>query len=466
MPQSLVLSFKKNISLSEESSDNFVLKSPNFNFNLQQISPGLLAAIKILCADGATEEDLSEIVLQTDSFSELPKFYYYLEQLIDLGMICHSVYADGFPIATMVPISTPDNLQFSDVALDKKYVLSRFAYCHKDNLQMVLESPLSTAQIILTDWRGGAIATSLASPQDCCTLAKIPGVSESTAQMFLSLLLSAKMLCLVEENGRIQEEESETFAQWEFHDLLFHSRSRTGRNPNLCGKTYRFLGKIQPLPAIEPKVSCDIIELYQPDIEKLKEIDYPFTSVLENRKSIRINGDKPITDKQLGEFLYRSARVRKIVPRDNIECSDRPYPSGGASYELELYLVVNTCENIPSGLYYYYPLEHQLCKVSGTNSYVESLLKDAEQATGQQCNPQVLIIFAARFQRVSWAYESIAYSLILKHVGVLYQTMYLVATAMELAPCAIGAGNPDLFAAATGCDYYAESSVGEFILGS
>jgi hypothetical protein len=44
--------------------------------------------------------------------------------------------------------------------------------------------------------------------------------------------------------------------------------------------------------------------------------------------------------------------------------------------------------------------------------------------------------------------------------------MYLVATAMNLAPCAIGGGNSDRFAAAVGTDYYAETSVGEFILGS
>ena len=37
--------------------------------------------------------------------------------------------------------------------------------------------------------------------------------------------------------------------------------------------------------------------------------------------------------------------------------------------------------------------------------------------------------------------------------------MYLVATAINLAPCAVGAENADLFAAAIGTDYYAESSV-------
>jgi SagB-type dehydrogenase family enzyme len=59
-----------------------------------------------------------------------------------------------------------------------------------------------------------------------------------------------------------------------------------------------------------------------------------------------------------------------------------------------------------------------------------------------------------------------AYALILKHVGVLYQTMYLAATAMSLAPCGIGCGDSDLFARAAGTDYYAETSVGEFLLGS
>ena len=45
----------------------------------------------------------------------------------------------------------------------------------------------------------------------------------------------------------------------------------------------------------------------------------------------------------------------------------------------------------------------------------------------------MLITIAARFQRVSWKYAAMAYVTILKHVGVVYQTMYLVATARGLA---------------------------------
>jgi hypothetical protein len=56
--------------------------------------------------------------------------------------------------------------------------------------------------------------------------------------------------------------------------------------------------------------------------------------------------------------------------------------------------------------------------------------------------------------------------LILKHVGVLYQTMYCVATAMNLAPCALGGGDSLAFTEATGRDPLEEPCVGEFLLGS
>ena len=99
-------------------------------------------------------------------------------------------------------------------------------------------------------------------------------------------------------------------------------------------------------------------------------------------------------------------------------------------------------------------------------STVETLLYDAWKATGQQDIPQVLLIITARFGRLFWKYPSFGYGLILKHIGVLYQTFYLVATAMQLAPCAIGSGNSEKFCQVAALDEVEESSVGEFSLGS
>ena len=76
-----------------------------------------------------------------------------------------------------------------------------------------------------------------------------------------------------------------------------------------------------------------------------------------------------------------------------------------------------------------------------------------------------LITIAARFGRISWKYSSIAYALILKDVGVLLQTLYLMATDMGLSGCAIGIENIDLFAKMTGVEFHVEGPVGQFAIG-
>ena len=96
----------------------------------------------------------------------------------------------------------------------------------------------------------------------------------------------------------------------------------------------------------------------------------------------------------------------------------------------------------------------------------EALLDQASATLGGAGRPQVVLVVTARFQRLSWKYRSMVYALVLKHVGVLYQTLYLVATDMGLAPCAMGGGDSDLFAEASGLDPLIEASVGEFALGS
>ena len=67
--------------------------------------------------------------------------------------------------------------------------------------------------------------------------------------------------------------------------------------------------------------------------------------------------------------------------------------------------------------------------------------------------------------RLAWKYAGIAYAAVLKDAGVLLDAMYLAATAMGLSPCAVGGGDCDRFARATGLRSVEETSVGEFLLG-
>ena len=193
--------------------------------------------------------------------------------------------------------------------------------------------------------------------------------------------------------------------------------------------------------------------------------------MLEARRSIRDYGESPLTFAQLGTLLWYSARVqthRPANPADprEYEALFRPVAGGGAIHELELYLTVTRCDGLEPALYRYDPLTHELEWIAGPNAATQGLVQDAMHAAGLKTAPDVLITLAARFERVAWKYEGMAYAAILKRVGVLYQQFYLVATALNLAPCALGAGNSERFTAAAGTRYYAETSVGEFALAS
>lgn len=97
------------------------------------------------------------------------------------------------------------------------------------------------------------------------------------------------------------------------------------------------------------------------------------------------------------------------------------------------------------------------------------LLTISNQALGKglgETLPQVLIVVASRFEKMAERYRRMAYRSTLMGIGTVFQTMYLVATAMGISSCAVGWGNSRVFADAVGLDALKEVAVGEFIIGS
>ena len=446
------------------------LESPRRIVSLGSLTPGLRTALRTLIVEGAEEAELALRVVDEDGESSLPQLYLLLQRLLAAGALRYCVMAGDAPVLTVEPFSNAFRLGAVDA--HQRYMLSRFAYCRQLEGALVMESPLAAGRAILQNSTGRRLFGELACARTAPELnAAIPGTELDVAHWSLSLLAAVKLVCNAGSESNGVEGGNEALEQWEFHDLLFHAASRPGRIGRPAGATYRFLGRIPPQPVVKPPMASEPLPLFRPELESLVERDVPLARVMEERSSIRAQGDDPITAEQVGEFLYRTARVRGITepganaPR-RYAFSSRPYPGGGAAYELEIYPNVTACRGIDAGLYHYEPVEHGLSRVSDPSPQAEALIRGAMAATGTETRPQVLLHLAARFQRLSWKYETIAYAAVLKNVGVLYQTMYLVATAMGLAPCALGSGNSELFAKATGLSYFEESSVGEFMLGS
>ena len=352
-------------------------------------------------------------------------------------------------------------------------VLSRFAYLRRRANEMVLESPRAGALFRICDPKIAATLASLATPHQLKQLrrqAGFPGLE------LLALLLDCQILLKVDSpraSGLRPEEGDDDLVLWDFHDLLFHARSSEGRHANPLGGLYPYANVRPPLPAVRPSWPGKTIDLRGISPAQ-SQLSSPAAKLLRERHSTRsFDGGRPITLAELARFLDGIARVQstfnsKADPGGDghvVEYAVRPYPSGGGSYELELYLAVDKCEGLARGFYHYDAGAHALVAIEVRANELDSLLMAAEFAMAATAPPQILITIAARFGRVSWKYSSIAYALILKDVGALMQTFYLMATDMGLGGCAIGIANIDQFAKMTGIEFHVEGPVGQFALG-
>jgi SagB-type dehydrogenase family enzyme len=352
-------------------------------------------------------------------------------------------------------------------------VLSRFAYLRRRGGEMVLESPRAGALFRICDPKIAAALVVLSTPQQLKKFRRkdgFPGIE------LLALLVDCQILFKIDAaggDGLRASEGDESLVLWDFHDLLFHTHSTEGRQANPLGGLYPYAGLIPPPPAVRARWPGKKVDLRKLSAEPSQAIS-PVAKLLRERHSTRSFDDRqPITLAELSQFLDGTARVQsKWKSRIDlggggpvVAYAARPYPSGGSAYELELYLAVANCAGLARGFYHYDAGQHALMPISGSTPELDAQLAAAEFAMDAPAAPQILITIAARFGRISWKYSSIAYSLILKDVGVLIQTLYLMATDMGLGGCAIGSINIDLFARMTGIEFHVEGPVGQFALG-
>lgn len=400
---------------------------------------------------GITEEEIFSLAKEKHKMD----WYFILGKLKQRNLLSYRLQTERGTLFLLNPNGPfPEFMPF----LREKASLSRFGYFRNQEGAIIVETPFSAVQITVSHPDGLALFHALAQPKNLEELTHaLPQIPKPALEKALSFLDAASLL---------EKEEESSLYTWEFHDLLFHAKSRLGRISGKSGGTFRFLGKYPPLPALRPPEKKEYFPLFKPDMEACFIKDPPFSKVLENRRSQREQGKEPLTLNQLGEFLYRSARVQEFIHANHYETTRRPYPGGGACYELEIYSLLYRVKEISPGLYLYHPDTHSLSLRSEWKKSLQILLEKAMLFTGKTEPPQVLLAIAARFGRIAWKYEAMAYSIILKDAGALIQTFYLVATAMGLAPCAVGMGNSDLFAEAAQTDYYEETTVAEFILGS
>jgi SagB-type dehydrogenase family enzyme len=325
-------------------------------------------------------------------------------------------------------------------------VLSRFACLRREGRDLLLDSAETPCRATL---RGSAVAV----------LAGLSGDGLSPATPIVEALW--RMGFLEPADGAEPPER----ASWEFADRLLHVSSRMGRDGIAIGGTYRFRDRFPAPPAAKPAMSATPIALPAPDVAELAARSQPLAAVLEARASNRA-WSGALSRAQLGELLWRVARVKERIDGAAQELMKKPLPGGGAIHELEWYVATEAADGLPAGLHHYDGFAHALEPVAGSEQAATALRERAKLAAGQATQPPpTLVILASRLPRLAWKYQGIAYRISLLNAGVAIQAMYLVATDMGLACSAIGSSDPRPFERATGLSSWEEPPIAEFALG-
>lgn len=379
---------------------------------------------------GVVERDIARGL---DDISERACLVLALRQLTKSGRVRWVVPGQ----ATLVPTSREFELPARSPPVEE-LTPSRFAYVRRaEDGSLRLENPQALCRFELHD-------------------ARLAGLCLTDASA-----LSPALAGLLGRAGFLVPRGTVEAARWEFHDRLFHVRTRRGRHDAPMGATWRFGPEADAGPAVAPRPPGHPLALQNPPYEQLPD-DPPFQSVVEARRSVREPGST-ISLEALGELLWRTLRVRSVRAGDRDDVSSRPFPSAGARYPLEAYAAVGRCAGLAPGLYHYDAGGHALTRTRDSDPTLATLLEAGRVGTAP---PQVLLVLAARFDRVAVKYESLAYALLLKEVGIVLQTLSLAAQAMGLGTCIVGNGDSDLFARAAGAAPETLVSVGELAVGA
>jgi SagB-type dehydrogenase family enzyme len=354
------------------------------------------------------------------------------------------------------PVARPDVLVLSDDVLLRRAE----ALAGPAGRGLVLESAADPTRCDPISARFAAALGAMAEPRavgDTYADAPLPA-------SWLDVLVAAGILISARDGAPLDARE-----RWEFHDRLFHTRSRLWFGPvRPFGTTMRLAGVITPLPAqhVPSTASGPPIALAVPDLDRTGSVEPSFTAVAETRRSRR-RPSGPLAVDALASLLYRVARVRAVHATTVGGELDRPAPSGGGIAAISVYPLVVACEGLDPGLYHYDGVGHVLRALSAAPSdALARLTSDARQTAMLEPDAplQVLLLLAARFGRLQYKYSAMSYAAVLKDVGVLYQSLYLTATVLGLGGCAMGAGDALAFEQASGLDRWEEGSVGEFLV--
>ncbi len=155
--------------------------------------------------------------------------------------------------------------------------------------------------------------------------------------------------------------------------------------------------------------------------------------LLIDRSSKRDFSNEPISYEELSYITYFSLGIKD--DSKSFDETRRMYPSAGARYPIEAYIIVSNVKNFDEGLYHYNVKENSFeSLISGVLDYNPS---SPDQTTFSN-QPNVTFILTAVIPRNEVKYGNNAYRFAMLEAGHIGQNIYLTSESQGLGCCALG----------------------------
>ncbi len=168
--------------------------------------------------------------------------------------------------------------------------------------------------------------------------------------------------------------------------------------------------------------------------EDLPEPELSLKTSLEKRRSIRDYEDGEDGVVSLDEVSQLMWAAQGITEE---ETGYRTAPSAGATYPMEVYLVVEEAEDLDTGVYNYNSQNHELLKLK-SEAIGEDLMNAAlnQEPIG---DAPVNVVITSVYERVKATYGERGIRYAKMEAGHISQNLYLMSSALDLGTVAIGA---------------------------
>jgi SagB-type dehydrogenase family enzyme len=227
------------------------------------------------------------------------------------------------------------------------------------------------------------------------------------------------------------------------HPLAWAYHKNTGRWPhNLQAPPEA----PSPVPPFKEDCAAPAIRLPAPRPPSVSLAD-----AIAGRFSCRRFAASPIGLGDLATLLATAYGVRGRVVLVEQEFLERPVPSGGGLYPLELYVLARNVDGLETGAFHYAALAHAVEPVR-VLPLPEPFLAELFLGQPYAASGAAIVILTAVVERSLWKYGDRGYRYILLEAGHAAQNLNLMAIALGLGSCNLGGFFDDDLAGLLGLD--------------